>query len=123
MEDEAQRLQSEADELWEGLLTGRDTLMVARHMVKDYVLKGGAETNMPQYLEGIANMIGNLSELRVPVAQLIENAVLAEREACARIAWEMVGGDNKADRVAEAITSRPVARVTDTDCDLTGITP
>jgi len=123
MEDQVRELQSEADELWEGLLAGRNTLWVARHMVKDYVLKGGAETNMPQYLETIAGMIGNLSELRVPVAQLIEKAVLAEREACARLAWETAGGDHKADRIAEAITARPMPKVTDTDCDLTGITP
>jgi len=123
MEDQVRELQAEADELWEGLLAARNTLGVARYIVRDYVAKGGAETRMPEYLDTIATMIGDLSRLRVPVAQLIEEAVLAERAACAKIAGDMAGSNHWAGRVENAIMSRPLPKVTDTDCDLTGITP
>lgn len=123
MEDEVRALQTEADELWETLLAGRTTLSVARHIVRDYAAQGGPETKMPEYLDSIANVIGNLSELRVPVAQLIEQAVLAERQACAKIAGDMAGSNYWAGMVEKRIMSRPLPTVTDTDCDLGGITP
>jgi len=95
-------------EYWEILNEAPITLGQARHMIKDYEAKGGAPGRMALFLDSIANVIRNLEDHRKSVAELVEEAVLAERRACAEIAYNQAGSMRTANLVRDTIMERPL---------------
>jgi len=103
-----QELGKEDAENWEILSEAKVTLGQARYMIRDYEAKGGAPGRMAQFLDTIVGAIRNLEESRKSVAELVEEAVLAERKACAEIAYNQAGSMRTANLVRDTIMERPL---------------
>jgi len=107
-QERMQELARDDAEYWEILSEAPITLSQARHMIRDYEIKGGAPGRMASFLDQIGNVIRNLEDHRKSVAELVEEAVLAERKACAEIAYKQAGSMRAANEVRDMIMIRPL---------------